>query len=106
MAAFLHVAPGGMRFNNDYLGAWYATAEPVTAITEVAHLTGVYIDLRPREEDMPEIFAPNSYAESQHFGEAVRATENAGILYPSVRRTGGLNIVVYRPSLILNVRQG
>jgi RES domain-containing protein len=130
MAAFLHVASGGMRFNNDCLGAWYAAAEPVTAITEVAHhlrreavasslvtmsrtyrcyvadLAGAYVDLRRREEDMPEIFAPNSYAESQHFGEAVRGTENSGILYPSVRRAGGLNIVGYRPSLILNVRQG
>lgn len=37
MAAFLHVAPGGMRFNGPDLGAWYAagnlkTAAPRSAI--------------------------------------------------------------------------
>jgi hypothetical protein len=130
MAAFLHVAPGGMRFNNNDVGAWYAAAETVTAIAEVAHhlrreavatglptmsrtyrcyladLAGTYVDLRERGTEMPEIFATDSYAESQRFGETVRATDNAGILYASVRRTGGLNIVGYRPSLILNVRQG
>ncbi len=130
MAAFLHVAPGGLRFNNGDLGAWYASAETVTAIAEVAHhlrregvatglptmsriyrcylanLSGTYVDLHERKAEMPEIFATNSYAESQRFGEAVRATDNAGILYASVRRAGGLNIVGYRPSLILNVRQG
>jgi RES domain-containing protein len=130
MAAFLHVAPGGMRFNNDDLGAWYAAAETVTAIAEVAHHlrreavasslatmsrtyrtyladpAGAYVDLRRREAEMPEIFAADSYAESQRFGETVRATDNAGILYPSVRKAGGLNSVGYRPSLILNVRQG
>ena len=37
MAAFLHVAPGGMRFNNSELGAWYASAALATAAVEVAH---------------------------------------------------------------------
>jgi hypothetical protein len=130
MAAFLHVAPGGMRFNNSDLGAWYAAAEMVTAIAEIAHhlrreavatglpamsrtfrgyladLGGAYVDLRGRETEMSEIFATDSYTESQRFGEAVRMTDNAGILYASVRRAAGLNIVGYRPSLILNVRQG
>ncbi len=130
MAAFLHVAPGGLRFNNGNLGAWYAAAETVTAIAEVAHhlrreavatglptmsrtyrsyladLAGAYVDLRGRETEMQEIFATGSYAESQRLGEAVRATDNAGILYASLRMAGGLNIVGYRPSLVMNVRQG
>ncbi len=37
MAAFLHVAPGGMRFNTADLGAWYAAAALPTAVAEVAH---------------------------------------------------------------------
>jgi hypothetical protein len=130
MAAFLHVAPGGLRFNGADLGAWYAAAETVTAIAEVAHhlrreavatglpamsrtyrsyladLAGTYVDLRGRETEIPELFATNSYAEAQCFGKAVRASDKAGILYASVRRAGGLNVVGYRPSLILNVRQG
>ena len=130
MAAFLHVAPGGLRFNNGDLGAWYASAESMTAIAEVSHhlrretvatslptmsrtyrcyladLGGAYVDLRELRTEMPEILATNSYAESQRFGEAVRTAGNDGVLYASVRRAGGLNVVGYRPSLILNVRQG
>ncbi len=37
MAAFLHVAPGGMRFNGPDLGAWYAAASLTTAVVEVGH---------------------------------------------------------------------
>lgn len=37
MASFLHVAPGGMRFNGSELGAWYSAAKLTTAIIEVAH---------------------------------------------------------------------
>jgi hypothetical protein len=130
MAAFLLVAPGGPRFNSGDLGAWYASAETMTAIAEVAHhlrreavatglstmsrtyrsyladLAGTYVDLRELKTEMPEIFATNSYAASQRFGEAVRDTDNAGILYASVRKADGLNIVGYRPSFISNVRQG
>src|SRR3954468_2975612 len=37
MAAFLHVAPGGMRFNGPELGAWYAADDIRTAAAEVGH---------------------------------------------------------------------
>src|SRR5258708_5175295 len=37
MAAFLHVAPGGMRFNGPDLGAWYAADDIRTAAAEVGH---------------------------------------------------------------------
>jgi hypothetical protein len=37
MAAFLHVAPGGMRFNGGDLGAWYAADDLRTAAAEVGH---------------------------------------------------------------------
>jgi len=37
MAAFLHVAPGGMRFNGPDLGAWYAAGDIRTAAAEVGH---------------------------------------------------------------------
>src|SRR4051812_2417418 len=37
MAAFLDVAPGGMRFNSGDLGAWYAATTLATAAVEVAH---------------------------------------------------------------------
>ena len=37
MAAFLHVAPGGMRFSGPDLGAWYAADDIRTAAAEVGH---------------------------------------------------------------------
>lgn len=40
MAACLHVAPAGMRFNGADLGAWYAEAELATAAAEVGHHLG------------------------------------------------------------------
>ena len=37
MAAFLHAAPGGMRFSGPDLGAWYAAGDIRTAAAEVGH---------------------------------------------------------------------
>jgi hypothetical protein len=129
MASFLHVAPAGMRFNGAELGAWYAAAHPNTAIVEVAHhlrreavarsepratrcyraytatLAGEHVDLRGQQAAYPTIHASDSHAASQEFGEAVRAGDAAGILYGSLRHAGGVNIVAYRPRLILDVTQ-
>ncbi len=129
MAAFLHVAPAGMRFNGPELGAWYAAAEIQTAIAEVGHhlrreavarnapamrrtyraysagLQGDYVDIRGLQAERPELYAPDSYAASQAFGEAVRASSSNGILYDSVRFSGGVNVAAYRPSKVLDVTQ-
>lgn len=129
MASFLHVASGGLRFNGPELGAWYASAEIATAAAEVGHhlrreavarhvtglartyraysarLMGDYLDLRGSQGERPEIYAPNSYAASQALGESVRASGGAGILYDSVRRRGGINVVAHRPRNILDVAQ-
>lgn len=129
MAAFLHVAPGGMRFNGPELGAWYAGADLTTCAAEVGHhlrreavsrslprlsrtyrayaarLEGDFVDIRNDREARPELYAPDSYAASQVFGEAVRASGRAGILYGSVRLRDGVNAAAYRPSLVLDVVQ-
>lgn len=129
MAAFLHVAPGGARFNGPDLGAWYAAAEIATAAAEVAHhlrreavaagmseivrifrdyssrLAGEYADIRGRKAAMRDVYASDSYAASQPFGESVRASGEVGILYDSLRKRGGINAVAYRPTNILKVVQ-
>jgi hypothetical protein len=129
MAASLHVAPGGMRFNGADLGAWYAGAVLTTALFEVAHhlrreavargvaevtrtyrqyvcrLDGSYLDVRGQQTMRADLYDPGDYAAGQAFGEAVRASGGAGIVYDSVRHAGGVSVVAYRPRLVQAVNQ-
>lgn len=125
LAAFLHVAPGGGRFNGPDLGCWYASADLRTAAAEVGHhlrreavargvpemrrvyrnysarLDGQFHDVRGNAA----LHAPDSYAESQVFGEAKRAAGSDGIVFDSVRLKGGVNAAAFRPSKIEDVVQ-
>lgn len=128
MAAFLHAAPDGGRFNGPDLGAWYAAARIETAIAEVAHhlrretlarrqqqatrrfraysarLEGRYCDIT---RVAPEgVLAPDSYRAGQAFGESLRKAGEDGIVYPSLRHQDGTNVVAYRTGNILDVVQG
>ncbi len=129
MAAFLHVAPGGSRFNGPDLGAWYAAADIRTAAAEVAHhlrreafdtgmaalertyraytcrLEGDFVDIRGRRSVDDAVFASADYTASQAFGERLRAEGEAGIVYDSPRLAGGTNVVGFRPRLVLAVVQ-
>ena len=131
MAAFCHLAPGGGRFNSEALGAWYCATEIETAIAEtvyhhtkrlahsasgfrqviqmrelISEVDAEVCDLRGLWERHPELYDPESYARSQPFGEALRRAGTNGIVYTSVRRPSGTNLVVYRPSLLPPVLQG
>ncbi|TCA01686.1 RES family NAD+ phosphorylase [Rhizobium leguminosarum] len=129
MAAFLHVAPGGMRFNGPDLGAWYAADDLKTAAAEVGHhlrreavacgvvtmartyrsysatLFGDYLDIRGEQTLRPDVYDGTSYAASQVLGEEVRSSGGAGILYDSVRLRSGVAIVAHRPRNIQGVVQ-
>jgi hypothetical protein len=129
MAAFLHVAPGGSRFNGPDLGAWYAAGDVRTSAAEVGHhlrreavarrlpklsrvyrsyaarLPGEHVDIRGMQASLPDLYRPDSYEGSQIFGEAMRTDGETGILYDSVRLRGGGNVVAFRPSMILDVTQ-
>jgi hypothetical protein len=121
MAAFLHVAPGGMRFNGPDLGAWYAAASLITAVAEVAHhlrreafatgkaelkrtyrtyaadLAGSYLDIRGQQATRPNVYASDSYVAGQALGEAIRAAGGDGLLFDSLCHSGGVNVVAHRP---------
>ncbi|MBK1838850.1 RES family NAD+ phosphorylase [Azospirillum sp. YIM B02556] len=130
MAAFLHAAPAGGRFNSGELGAWYGAWALKTAIAEVAHhlrreavyrrlpemrltyrlytarLDGSFLDIRGQGAARPDLYAAVDYRASQAFGEEVRrGGQAAGIVYDSLRHQGGVNAVAYRPRLILEVTQ-
>ena len=129
MAAFLHGSPGGLRFSDASLGAWYGSTHLNTALLEVANglrkeialsalkqksesylqykadLAGDYVDIVGAH---PEYHDPDdaSYPVAQAFGQRVRAeVARAGIRYESVRHQGHENWVCFRPSLVLNVKQ-
>jgi RES domain len=131
MAAFCHPAPGGGRFSGEALGAWYCATEVETAVAEtvyhhtrrlahsaggfrqviqmrelISDIDGDFADIREFTEKRRELYDPESYAASQPFGEGLRRTGASGIVYASVRRLGGRNFVVYRPSLLPPVREG
>lgn len=131
MATFLHTAPEGMRFNGPELGAWYASKEIETAAAEVGHhlrrealarnvpgmsrtyrtysaarlLGDEYRDIRGLQAAQPDIYRSDSYGAAQLFGEAVRAEGQAGILFDSLRRRSGTNIVAFIPPHITDVIQ-
>jgi hypothetical protein len=129
MAAFLHAAPGGMRFSGPDLGAWYAAEAVATAAAEVGHhlrreafatgvaalsrdyrtyvatLDGAYVDIRGQQAARPDLYAADSHAAGQAFGEGLRALGEDGLLYQSLRRAGGVNVVAYRTLKVLDVVQ-
>lgn len=131
MAAFCHPAPGGGRFNTNALGAWYCAGDVATAIAEtvyhhtrrlahsasgfrhtiqmrelISELSGEFHDLRGLGAAQPDLYDRDDYAASQVLGEALRRSGSNGLLYDSVRRSGGRNAVVFRPSLLPPVLQG
>ncbi|HEX2116244.1 MAG TPA: RES family NAD+ phosphorylase [Alphaproteobacteria bacterium] len=129
MAAFLHTAETGGRFNSPDLGAWYAALEIETAIAETLFHHGRRLGksaagfpnaiemreliTRPRAdlvdiraEDDPGLYAPDDYRKSQAFGRECLKQRRDGIWYRSVRRAGGENVVIYKPRLLVPVIQG
>jgi RES domain-containing protein len=134
-AAFTHPAPAGGRFNSGERGAWYAGLERETSLAEVAFhkqrqleevswpeeeiavfddyladftmpahdLTAARAQFRKylRPEPIPEC-----YAEPQLLASELMARQSNGILYPSVRRSGGTCLVCFRPALVYHVRRG
>ena len=128
-AAFTHAQPAGSRFNGPERGAWYAAFELETAQAEIAFHKA--LELQEIHWPEPETFTfqdyladfradfhdvrgdrdyigcldPSSYASSQGLARELLASGSAGIVYPSVRRSGGVCIVCFRPALITNVRQ-
>jgi hypothetical protein len=129
MAAFLHVPPGGSRFNGPDLGAWYASAAFLTAAAEVAHhlrreavatnqsmmrrqfrayrarLAGRFLDIRGERTARPAAYDPSAYIASQVFGETVRSSGGHGIVWDSLRHANGTCVVCYQPRAIQDIVQ-
>jgi len=129
-AAFTHANPFGNRFNGPERGAWYAAFSLETAGIEVAFHkseelreinwqekeTFLYADFladfRAEFHDIRDNprFAKcldlNSYATSQELARELLDKGSAGVVYPSVRHSGGTCVACFRPALVNNVRKG
>lgn len=129
-AAFCHPHPLGARFNGPERGAWYAAFELATAEAEVAHhksvalaevnrfedevsyddyLADVAAELHDLRVDAPawrRCLNPNDYRASQALAESLLERGALGVIFPSVRRSGGTCVALFRPALVNHVRRG
>jgi|TARA_R100000501_G_scaffold14778_1_gene26820 hypothetical protein len=133
-AAFCYTRPSGNRFNGSDRGAWYATFadQPVqTALAEVGHhltrelanvgiyenvtryrelvagFIGPFVDLRG--EASADYLHPDEsvgYPAGQALARELREADFGGVVYPSVRRKGGMCLATFRTTMVQNIRQG
>ena len=66
---------------------------------------GDYLDIRGQQTRRPDVYASDRYDASQRLGEEVRASGGAGLLYNSLRRPTGSNVVAHRPRNITDIVQ-
>jgi hypothetical protein len=131
-AAFVYSRAGGNRFNGPERGAWYCAFVVESALAEVGyHLTreldylgrydntsdygemladfiGLFHDLR-KVRPRPRCLDPDigiGYPAGQELAQALMADGSPGLIYPSVRHSGGTCLVAFRPAVVQNVRQG
>ncbi|HEY6490165.1 MAG: RES family NAD+ phosphorylase [Terracidiphilus sp.] len=131
-AAFTHPGPHGGRFNDSRRGAWYAGIELETPIDEVAfhkrrflkdgriseRLSFDYLDFladfsgqfhflddSEREQCLQPGPIPQCYGPSQALANSLLYSGSSGVVYPSVRRSGGTCIACSRPALIFHPRR-
>jgi len=62
-------------------------------------------DIRGQREALPAPYHPSSYAVSQETARNLRNAGSDGIVYESVRDSGGECAAVFRPRLLSNCRQ-
>jgi RES domain-containing protein len=131
MAAFIHASESGGRFTDRRLGAWYCSLQLETAIDETVHhhtrrlavseagfrqtiqmrelvveLSDEFHDVRGLQIQRSELYLADDYSHAQALGSHLRESGSKGICYDSVRRSGGSNLVVYKPRLLIGHQQG
>lgn len=131
-AAFTHPGPHGGRFNDSRRGAWYAGIDLETSIHEVAFhkrrflkdariaerisfnyadfladFSGQYhfLDDSEREQCLQPDPIPQCYGPSQALANSLLYSGSSGIVYPSVRHSGGTCISCFRPALVFHPRR-
>ena len=121
MAAFTHIG-NPSRFSDGSFGVYYAARTLETAVRETAYHRARFLaatDEAPGEIDMRAyvgkidhpmrdvraprfagLHDPNSYAKSQVFGKLRREKGDDGLVYNSVRHSGGECIAAFKPTVV------
>ena len=126
MAAFTHLNPRGSRFSDGSYGVFYCAKTSLTSIAETRYhstlfmaatheppmrlqmrlysvdVSGSVTDLRAAARSHPDIVDPDNYNAAQAVGRSLRSEGTLGILYPSVRHTGGECVAAFRTALLKN----
>jgi hypothetical protein len=126
MAAFTHLNPQGSRFSDGSYGVFYCARKKETAIAETRHHQALFMsatdeppmrlqvrlysvkakgqvaDLREASRTDPRIVDPDNYGYAQGIGRTLRSEGALGILYPSVRQSGGQCLAALRTGLLKN----
>lgn len=131
-AAFIHTRAGGNRFSDESRGAWYCATQTLVSIEEVGfhktrelanadwlEETAVYVELLAdfvgafpdltRVAPPPDCLGADprvAYPLGQALARDLRAAGARGLVYPSVRRPGGVCFVAFEPQIVQNVRPG
>lgn len=132
MAAFTHLNPEGSRFSDGSYGVYYAAKIIKTAIVETVFQRTRFLlatkeppieidmrsyasdidarlhDIRRMQKKLSNIYNPDvaHYGSAQKFAKKLRDSDSNGIVYSSVRDTGGKCVGVFRPSVLKPVVQG
>ena len=121
MAAFTHVNLLGSRFSAGDWGVFYAARERATAVAETRHHHARFLaatrqgpmhlpmrlyrvaidarlhDLRPAGAVDAAVYDGDDYAAAQALGARLHAVGSAGVVYRSVRHTGGQCVGLFKP---------
>jgi hypothetical protein len=129
MPSFIYYDTPG-RFNEGAkFGAYYAARELDTAIIETmyhresflratkekpqdvenivisADVTGELHDCRGLKSDIPALYDPDDYSYSHQIAKHLREQGSLGIVYDSVRHSGGECAAVFRPRILANCEE-
>ena len=132
MAAFTHLNPEGSRFSDGSYGVYYAGNTIDTALVETQYHRALFLaatnqppteidmrsyasdlsvdlhDIRKYQDSLPQIYNPDPiyYADAQALAKSLRNADSNGIVYDSVRLSGGECVALFRPCVLSLARQG